>query len=395
MMNDPAESTLLVAPDDSAPLVVSPAQESLPIKRRADVDAKQKILARIINDMQCEGAVLLMPAHVSWFTGGMTVQGYIADGERPGIYTNGIQRFLVSSCIDSLRIFEEELDGLGFQLKEWQWSAGRGSPLGDLIAGKRIAVDRPYPNLPLINEKLRSEIRILTAFEHEQLKLLGRILVQALESTALEVEKGDSEADIAGALAHRLIRRGVNPEMLSVTADERSTAFRRTGFTNATIQSSCCLQATAMQNGLHATASRTVSLGPISTTIKNPFTEASKLSAVYRAIALPGQTMATANDAGKWLFPGTQYEYEWRLSQPGYGTGRLAAEELRRLGQDEQFIAGQAIVWQAKIGSASIVDTVIISPEGLIPITPPIQGPYKRIKMKDKVYDIPDILVKN
>jgi hypothetical protein len=53
--------------------------------RRADIDAKQTALAPILEAMECEAILLLMPAHVAWFTSGMNVRGLIADSERPAI----------------------------------------------------------------------------------------------------------------------------------------------------------------------------------------------------------------------------------------------------------------------------------------------------------------------
>ena len=80
--------------------------------RRADVDAKQEVLRRILDEMECEAALLLVPAHVAWFTAGMTARGLLADSERPGIFTNGRQRWIVCSNVDSQRLFDEEVDQL-------------------------------------------------------------------------------------------------------------------------------------------------------------------------------------------------------------------------------------------------------------------------------------------
>jgi Xaa-Pro dipeptidase len=357
-MTDPSELTArLPMPEELSPLD----------RRRADIDAKQQVIARIIADLGCEAAMLLMPAHVSWFTCGMAVRGLVADSERPGIYTNGLQRWLVCGNVDTHRVFDEELDGLGFQLKEWQWTTGRANLLGELIVGKTVAVDRPYPGLPLINERLRHEIRPLTQYEFEQMQLLGRALAHALEASAKDLTPGETEADVAGEIAHRLMRRGATAEMVSVIADDRATVYRRSGFTTTPITHACTLQATASMHGLHATASRTVHIGP----------------------AAPG-----FREAGKWLLANTPYEFEWRLSQPGFGTGRLHAEELRRMGQDEPFGAGQSVVWQARIGPAAVVDTVVVSPDGPFAVTPPEDWPFKRIRLKDRVNDVPDLLVR-
>jgi len=53
------------------------------------------------------------------------------------------QRWLVCSNVDSQRLFDEELDGLGFQLKEWPWHWNRTQYLTDLVQGKAFACDRP------------------------------------------------------------------------------------------------------------------------------------------------------------------------------------------------------------------------------------------------------------
>ena len=393
-MPDPAESTIFVSADDSAPLAVAPPAESPLTRRRADVDAKQDLIGKIVADLGCEAAVLLMPAHVAWFTGGMAVRGLVADSERPGIYTNGTQRWLICGNVDTHRLFDEELDGLGFQLKEWPWNVGRASCLGDLIAGKKVAVDRPYPNLPLINERLRGELRPLTQFELEQFLTLGRSLSHALEATAKDMTVGQTEADVAGEIAHRLMRRGAAAEMVSVTADERATTYRRAGATAAVVTFACTLQATATQFGLHATSSRTVHFGPPSPGFRAAFDTACKLAAVYRSMSRPEESMATAGEAGRWLLANTPFEYEWRLSQPGYGTGRLAAEELRRQGHDEPFASAQALVWQARIGPAAVVDTAVVSSEGPVPVTPAEDWPFKRIRLKERVNDVPDLLVR-
>ena len=136
-----------VDPTEPVPLGDSTAVvEALPVEsldpltaRRADVDAKQAVVGRVLEELGCEAAVLLMPAHVAWFCGGFNVRGLTADTERPGVYTTGRARWLVCANADTQRLFDEELDRLGFQLKEWQWSVGRAVLLGELVAGKKVA----------------------------------------------------------------------------------------------------------------------------------------------------------------------------------------------------------------------------------------------------------------
>lgn len=361
--------------------------------RRADIDTKQAILAALIAELNCEAVILLMPAHVAWFTGGMNVRGLIADGERPGIYTNGRQRWLLCSNTDTQRLFDEELDGLGFMLKEWQWFSGRATLLGELVVGKKVATDRPFPTMPLVNEKLRPELRPLLPSDADRLRDLGLVVAHALEATARKLELGESEEDVAGALAHRIIHKGAEAHAVSVVAEDRAKRYRRAGYTTAPVRGICNLQVTGSRDGLYATASRTVCFGEPPAEFRAEFDTACKVAAIGRLNSHPGGTIAVAVDTASSLLKNTPYEHEWRLSPAGYGTGWFAADELRKAGHDEKFEANQALVWQPRIGAAAVVDTVLVHDDGCEPLTPTEQWPFKRITIADEVFDIPDLLV--
>jgi len=97
--------------------------------------------------------------------------------------------------------------------------------------------------------------------------------------------------------------------------------------------------------------------------------------------------------AGQTVLAGTEYEYDGRFSQPGYGAGRFPAEELRRGGQEERFALNQALVWQPRVGPAAVVDTVLVGQDGGECVTPPTDWPFKRVLIRGKTQDIPDVFV--
>lgn len=398
---DPAElAELGHEPPDIIEATPEPELEEDPLpdgpvaRRRADVDAKQAIIARHLESMGCEAAILFTPAHVAWFTGGMNVRGLIAETERPGVFTNGRQRWLVCSNVDSQRFFDEELDQLGFQLKEWQWSSGRAPLIGELMAGKRIASDRPFPNMPLIGDRIRADLRPLLPSDLDRFLALGQLVAHAVEATARTLTRRDTEQEVAGQVAHRLLHHGADLVGVSVAADDRARRFRRSGFTLTPIERVCTIQATGTRDGLHVTVSRTVCFGKPDQKLREEFTAASKLSAAYRALGTAGKTVSEAVEGGRRVLKESPFEFEWRLSQPGYGTGWHAAEELRRMGMDEPFATGQAVVWQARVGSAAVVDTVLAGPDAVTPATPPDGWPFKRITIGERSHDIPDLLVR-
>lgn len=398
-MTPPVPDPIPEPTPDSSPspsAIVIPEGPGELTRRRADVDAKQAKVGRILAETGCEGAILFVPPFVAWFTGGMNVRGLIAETERPGIYTNGRQRWLLCSNIDTQRLFDEELDGLGFQLKEWQYAGGRGNLLGDLVGPRKIAFDRPFfQNMPLIADRLRGECRALAPFDRDRYFSLGKVLVRALEATARNFVRGETEDEVAGHLAHRLLHKGSEVVSVSVTADGRGRKFRRTGFTAAQISNWCTIQATATRDGLYVSASRTVWFGKPDERSRTEYDLATKLMAVYRSMTKADAAVGPISEAARRLLAGTEYEYEWRLSQPGYGTGWFPAEELRRHGQDDPFVTGQPIVWQSRVGAAAIVDTVISTDLASDPVTPPDAWPFKRVRFGETNIDIPDIFVRD
>ena len=369
--------------------------ESFPItnsieQRRAAIDANQHTIAEVLQAMECEAALLLVPMHVAWFCNGFNPHGLFADGERCCIYTNGKQRWLVAGNVDTPRLFDEELDQLGFLLKEWNWQRGRAPLIGELVAGKRIASDRPFPNMMLINDHLRLRLRPLKDFTLNRYRELGRLVAQALQATARTLNRGETEREVAGALAHRFLRHGLEASHISVAADGRLAEQRRLGYTAKTVDNAVTLQATGSRDGLYVTASRTVCFGTVSDELKQPYDTAIRLSAVWRSLTLPDRSFADWLDVSKQVLVGTEFEHELRLSPIGYGSGWHAAEELKRIGQDEPFVAQQALVQRAGIGPAAIVDTLLVGDGESV--TPCERWPFKRVVLVGKNYDIPDIL---
>jgi Xaa-Pro aminopeptidase len=363
--------------------------------RRADIDAKQALVADVLEKMDCEAVVLLMPAHVAWFTAGMNVRGLIADSERPGVYTNGRQRWLLSSSVDAQRLFDEELDQLGFQLKEWAWLAGRSELLFNITLGRKVAADRPFPNVPMANDKLRPLLRVLSAYEQERYRELGAAVTHAVEAIARALEPGETEEETAGQLGYRMLHHGIEPTALSVTADGRGAKFRRAGFTSAPITRTCVLQATGQRDGLYVTAARSVSFGPPPDEFRTAHDFAVRVAAVYRSYTVAHATLAPLADVASMVLSGTPFEFDARLSQPGYGAGRFPAEELRRAGQDEPLSVGQAVVWQPRVGPAACADTVLVTATGAEAITPPIDWPFKRVTVRGTTSDVPDLLIRS
>ena len=135
-------------------------------------------------------------------------------------------RVVVCHNSETSQVFDHELPGLGFQLKERAWTEPLPEILSDLCRGRRVGSDRCFPNTQNYSDAIRQLRTPLTPFECSRIRTLGRNVVHAVEATARSLKSGRIEAEIAGEMAHRLIKHQITPRRLQVLADSRGRRYR-------------------------------------------------------------------------------------------------------------------------------------------------------------------------
>lgn len=393
-LHDPPTAHGLNGPGSSAVQSTNQSEMAVVDQRRLDVDAKQEFVARLLHDTGCEGLLVLHPANFRWLTSGAATAGLFGRDETPVLYFNPNQRWLVSSATDSPRLFADELDGLGFQLKEWPWTASREQLLADLVFGRKVACDQPFRECKPTGAFFAHTRRRLSVYEAERLAELGGMVAHALEATARHFDWGDPEEEIAGHLAHRLLRHGAEPVALQITGDGRGRVFRRRGSRSDAVERSCVLQATARKFGLHATAARTVFRSPPDETERAEFEAALRLRVTHLALSKAGERVYAALDAGVTLLRPSPFEHEWRLAPAVCLTGREPSEGVFQATAQDKWLPGWAAVWQERIGAAAAVDTYLMQDGGWRPITPPSLWPVRKATSRGRTFELADFLVR-
>ncbi len=387
-MNSTAESVVLsVAP-------VPPATAEATADRRADLDSKQIRIGKLLEEIGCEGLLILDPENFGWLTSGAAARGVVDPAEHPALYFSADQRWLVASNVDSQRMFDEELDGLGFQLKQWPWHGDREQLLADLCHGRNVAGDVARSGLKPVGEQLRRLRRFLSPYEQACFRAVGTIVSHALEATCRNLSQNETEREAAGQLHHRLVHRGAQPVLVEVAADGRSRRYRHCGYTAVPIRHYAVLMVTARKYGLCVMASRSICFGEPDPAFRKEHAAASKVSATYIASswpdALPRQILTT----GKYVYQLTGFEHEWRNCSQGHITGRAPVELKLLPDTEELFQADWAVTWQASVGAAFSCDTVLIGSEGPVSITSTEDWPLKRIRVQGADFFRPDLLLR-
>jgi Xaa-Pro aminopeptidase len=349
-------------------------------------------VAALLAEVGCEGLLLLEPENLAWLTSGATARGIPEPSCAPAVYCNGDARWLLAANVDSQRLFDEELDGFGFQLKEWPWHRGREQLLSDLCQNRRVACDRPLDDARVVADALHRLRRALTPYERACHRALGQVLVHALEATCRTLDPGTTEREAAGQVSHRLIHRGALPVHVGAAADGRSRLYRQFGFTPTPIKRCGVLTATARKYGLSATATRSFCFGPPEDDFRKDHNAVCRVLASYLASTWPDALPREILLAGRRIYLISGYEHEWLLSYQGHVTGRATVEVPLSPASEELFQPGWSVVWNASAGAAAACDTYLITEQGPQLVTPAESWPLKRVRIQGAEFVLPDIL---
>jgi hypothetical protein len=382
------------APRTTAPSSGVEMPASAPMDRRADAEAKQTRIAALLHEIGCDGLLVLDPTNFAWLTSGGAARGILDSEATPGLYFTSDARWLLSSNVDTQRIFDEEIDGLGFQLKEWPWHLGRAALLADLCQGRNIAADVTLDSCKPIGDSLRRMRRSLSDYEIACYRTLGQTLSHAIEATGRTLSLGESEREVAGQLAHRLLHRGVQPLLIAVSADSRAQSYRQASFTAAPVTRNCVMTVAARKYGLCARASRAVSFGQPSTDLRRDHDAACKVSATYVAGSWPDSVPRQILLTGQRIFQLTGFEHEFFLAPQGHLTGHAAIEGGLSLDDEQLLQARWAITWCVAVGTSVSCDTFLISEEGPRTLTAAENWPLKRIRIQGAEFVRPDLLIR-
>lgn len=332
--------------------------------RRADIDAKHERVAKFLEEQGWEGLLILEPANVAWFTSGATARGLCPDWEQPAVFITPTQRWLLASNAEAQRLFDEELDGMGFLLKEWQWDWRRDYLLRSLAQAKRLGCDRQELDLPSAAEWLRERRRRLTPYEQACCKSLAEVVVHAVEAACRNMQPRDTEREVAGQVAHRLLRRGAWPVHISVGADGRTQKYRRHGFTAVPVERWCTVSATARKYGLHVSVTRTVSFGPPDKALVEAHQSACKVLAALIAASWPDTIVGEVFQAARRIYDLVGAEHEWHAAPLGYVLGREPVEAILYPDSQSAMQEGWTLLWSPSVGPALTGEAVVVTAQG-------------------------------
>ncbi len=232
--------------------------------RKQELTAKHQRVAAYMDATGLEAVLLSRRCNFSWYTCG--AHNYVSNACEVGnsfllVDRDGAR--VIANNIETPRLRDEELAGLPIEVCSFDYTspADQARLFNELIGSRHVAADAPAGglNLPLLDSAFdRLRWQLLDA-EIGRMRELSRDVVLAVEATCLNIDPGESEHSIAGALACALRGVGAVPWVLLVAGDDRLNSFRHPLPTDNPCKRIAMLAVGAERDGLISACTRLVS----------------------------------------------------------------------------------------------------------------------------------------
>ncbi|NNJ25361.1 M24 family metallopeptidase [Alienimonas chondri] len=373
--------------------------------RAARAQARQEAIAKLIDERGLDAVLLTNPANLAWITCGADLSGGGHESGEPAaaVFLTRQSRVVVCSDADSPHLFDRELPGLGFQLKQRPWRQPRTELLSDLCRGRVVGTDRPrgFEEEPDAPTDLRAALATLRSEPNDEriaaLRDLGADVAHAVEATCRGAAAGRTESDFVGEVAHRLLRRGVTPVQLRASGDGRADDQPHYAFDRRPALQRLTLWAVGRRAGLHVHCGRTVAFPTLPSGDRKALLGAHARIAQIQAVGLcharPGAAWPDLWATIARIYEKTGPAADWEAAPVVLRTGFARIERVLGPDADEALRAGDPLVWQPRSGPAALCDTAVVSADGPAHVVTGMEDwPRVKVRVGEETFRRPGVL---
>lgn len=367
-----------------------------------EIARKRSRVAEFLGRHDLDAVVLTRRANFAWLTAGCVNHvGQSTDGGVVTLVATPDEVCCVASAIEAPRMRAEELRGRGIEVVEYPWhdAAAMSRTWADVIGGRRAAFDIPVPGLPGGLAALPSgfdELRwSLCEAEEQRYRELGRETGTALQEVCRAVCPGQSEHEVAAALARRLHAKGIRTPVVLIAADDRIDTYRHPLPSERRIDRRVMVVVGAEKYGLHCSATRLMSFEALGGELRRRHDAVVRVDARMIAETRPGRTLGDVFAAAQRAYADEGFADEWQQHHQGGSTGYLGREVKAGPICPARIQAHQAFAWNPSITGTKSEDTILVTPHGTEILTYAEGWPQCEVSAGGCTWARPAILVRS
>jgi Xaa-Pro dipeptidase len=363
--------------------------------RIKEIEEKERRIRGWMDDSGFAGLLLRQQKNFYWATaGGGNPVIYALDPGFQSVFFTKDKRYILSQQIEMPRLKEEETADLGFEHIQYNWwEEDQAGLVSSLVKGK-IGCDLDLPGTENVDGEVAAMRPVMTEWELERYRDLGRDAAACLEQVCRELRPGMTELEIGAGLLEKLYKLNIRAIVLLVGTDERVMKFRHPVASTRKLEKYAMIGLCAERFGLIAATSRFAHFGNLPEDLQNRYDALRKVAAVLNLSSRPGKTIGFALQAAMSAYEEYGYPNEWQKHYQGGVCGYAVREAAAGPGGEFTFRLNQVLGWNPTITGTKLEDSFIIKEDGLENITMTSSWPAREEKVDQGSLVLPDILIR-
>lgn len=308
-------------------------------------DAVEQNMVRaveLLEKTRYQGMLLTCPENFAWFTAGGDSRLGKPSHPLAYLFITSQGRVILTTDAVAPQLFDQEIAGLGFQLKERLWTEGLDQLADEICRGRSVMSDSGWGRTRNLGEEIDVLRQDLSPYALNQQQQISQSLAAVVEHRARQLKPGQTEREIAAQLSADLLQARMVPVQIQVYGNDDHFHYPHWMADDSPVTSSCTISVVASQAGLHAAATRSVCW------------ETARESTAVSAVAELLGRMARTFEVGKssqevfqecvTLLKQGDVGTNWNLAEFALQLGYRAPEQVLN-GQEEQSIPDLS-VWR-------------------------------------------------
>lgn len=358
-----------------------------------ELTEKHTRVVRLLDEQRLDGVWLAQPENFAWFTAGGNLP---LNNHGVGLLVQKAATYLIAPISDGERILQEEIGGHGVELRPYDWHRPQTKVdiLNRLTFGLRIGTDSVCANMNFepTADSIQRLRQILTPAEQYRYRALTGELTRIVQTAIYQIKAGQSEREVAAAIAYQLLQADITAPQILIGADTRLRRYVDTPPTENRICEIAAISVIGQRDGLHATLTRLVAIDKISEEAATRHRAVSKVAAHYIHYTRPGRKLSETLAVGAAAYGQEGYAGEWEAHNQGGLIGYSSSELQATPDVQQQIEPYQVVAWQASIGGIKSEDTMMVLPDRIMVLTRTNDWPVIETKLDNDTYYQPDIL---
>jgi antitoxin VapB len=367
----------------------------------SEVDRKVERVAALARDGGFSGIVLAAQHNFGWLTAGRTnrVDATRETGSGALLVTAEGRRFALTSAIETPRMRDEGVSGLGFDVVEYPWTDERADATLAFRVATRLAGGGPLATdiTTAAAQNVEGRIsRIRSTLVHEEIpryRALGEDVGATLGLLMRSLDPGSTELEVARTVSSALLGIGAYPNVLLVAGDHRIATYRHPVPTKTTWRQRLLVACCAEREGQIVAASRLVAVGRIDDDFKKRTLATAHVFGALLDATVTGATGAQMFAAAAKAYADHGYPGEELLHHQGGVIACRSREWVAHPASDAVAEPPQAFAWNPTVTGSKVEETVVLGEDDRLEVvTTSPDWPSVEIDVRGQKIRVPIVL---